>query len=95
MNYTLSDLRKKEVIDIDNGIMLGRVDDIEIGENSKANAIIVYGRPKLFGIFGRDKDLIIDFCDISLIGRDTILVSGGLLYENTIDEGVFYKNSSK
>lgn len=75
MNYTLSDLRRKEVIDISTGAMLGRVDDIEISTaDSTLEAMIVFGRPKLFGLLGRDDDIIINKSQIDLVGRDAVLV---------------------
>lgn len=75
MKYTLSDLKRKEVVDITTGIMLGRVDDIEINAaDSTLEAMIVFGRPRLFGIFGRDDDIIIDKSNIKLVGRDAVLV---------------------
>ncbi len=75
MNYTLSDLKRKEVVDVRSGIMLGRVDDIEInGADSSLKSMIVFGRPKMFGILGRDQDIIIKNSQVTLVGRDCILV---------------------
>lgn len=95
MNYTLSDLKQKEVIDLRTGTMLGRVDDIEISEDSSVRSMIVYGRPRFFGFGNRDQDLIIKFSDIDLIGKDTILVSNDFLYDRTIDTQNISKFSSK
>ncbi len=95
MNYTLNELKSKEVIDLKSGAMLGRVDDIEIGEDSSVQSMIVYGRPKLFGFLGRDQDMIIDFKDVSLIGRDTILVTNNFLYNSTIEGHNKHKILSK
>lgn len=86
MNYTLSDLKRKEVVETRSGIMLGRVDDIEIcADNSTVKSMIVYGRPKLFGILGRDNDIIISNNQIDLIGRDAILVSVDNLSDITMN----------
>ncbi len=86
MNYTLSDLKRKEVVETRSGIMLGRVDDIEIcADNSTVKSMIVYGRPKLFGILGRDNDIIISNEQIDLIGRDAILVSVDNLSDITMN----------
>lgn len=85
MNYTLSELKQKEVIDLRTGTMLGRVDDIEICEDSSVKSVIVYGRPRFFGFGSRDQDIIIKFSDIDLIGKDTILVSNDFLYDRTIE----------
>ncbi len=71
-----AELRNKEVININTGIKLGYVDDIEINtENASIINMIVYGRPKFFGLFGHEDDLLISFDNIQLIGEDTILVS--------------------
>ena len=72
----LSDLKNKEVINIINGVKLGFVDDVEINtEKATVLAFIVYGRPRFFGIFGRDDDIIIKCDEINLIGQDAILVN--------------------
>ena len=95
MNYTLNELKSKEVIDMKSGAMLGRVDDIEIGEDSSVHSMIVYGRPKLFGFLGRDQDIIIDFKDVNLIGRDTILITNNFLCNSTIEGHIKTKILSK
>ena len=95
MNYTLSELKQKEVIDLRTGTMLGRVDDIEISDDSSVKSVIVYGRPRFFGIGSRDQDLVIKFSDIDLIGKDTILISNDFLYDRTIESRNIGKFSSK
>ncbi|MGN1456804.1 MAG: YlmC/YmxH family sporulation protein [Acutalibacteraceae bacterium] len=70
------DLRHKEVINSKNGFRLGCVDDVEINTcDARLIAIIIYGRPKCFGLFGREDDIVIRWENIELIGEDTILVS--------------------
>ena len=69
------DFRHKEVINSCDGSRLGFVDDLEVDTNSsKVVAIIVYGRPRFFGLFGRTSDFIIPWDNICLVGEDTILV---------------------
>lgn len=69
------DLRCKEVINIKDGTRIGFVDDIEFETcTAKILRIIVYGRARFFGLFGREDDVIIDWCDIEVIGTDTVLV---------------------
>lgn len=76
MVCSLGDLRNKEVINIKNGAKLGYVDDVEINmADASVIALVVYGRPRFFGLFGREDDLIIKCDEIELIGEDTILVS--------------------
>lgn len=70
------DLRHKEVINSKNGCRLGCVDDVEVDTcNARLIAIIVYGRPKCFGLLGREEDIVIRWENIELIGEDTILVN--------------------
>ena len=57
------------------GRRLGCVSDVEINTCSgEVLAIIIYGRNKFFGLFGRCEDVYIKWCDIQVIGEDTILV---------------------
>lgn len=71
----LNDLKRKEVIDITNGERLGFIDDIEIDtESSGVMALIIYGRPRFFGILGRDDDIVVKCDEIAVIGKDTILI---------------------
>ena len=75
MSCRIAELRHKEVINQSDGMRLGFVDDVEIDtKNACLISIIIYGRPKLFGILGRHDDLVIPWGSICLIGEDTILV---------------------
>lgn len=75
MTCSLSDLRYKEVINVCDGTKLGYVDDVEFDtQRCAVVALIVYGRERFFGFFGRCDDIIIPFSEIVLIGEDTILV---------------------
>lgn len=76
MIYSLESLRRREVIDIKTGERLGFIDDAEINiETSQTVALIIYGRERLFGLFGRENDIIIPCNKINVIGEDVILVS--------------------
>lgn len=73
MDITFSELRSKEVVNINDGRRLGRVCDIVIsGENCTVVALIVPNERKLFR--GKD-DLVIPWKQIKRIGDDCILVS--------------------
>lgn len=75
MPCRLQELRKKEVINVSTGCRIGYVDDLEIDTKcAKVIALIVYGRPRLFGLFGRNDDCMIAWEKIRLIGEDAILV---------------------
>ena len=97
MKCTLRELRGKDVVETKTGSLLGRIDDLEINrESSKVESVIVYGRPRLFGLLGRDSDIIIPFSDIELIGRDTILISKDSLIEYKDSQiGVPYQEGVK
>ena len=70
------DLRRKEVINIKNGLRIGFVSDVDIDLcNAKIVSIIIYGKLKLFGLLGRYDDVIIKWEDVSVVGEDTILVN--------------------
>lgn len=75
MKCSLSDLRNKEVIDVKTGEKLGFVDDVEIStDTATVESLIIYGRPRMMGVLGREDDIVIKCRDIQLIGDDTILV---------------------
>lgn len=75
------ELRHKEVINSSDGCRIGFVDDVEVDTvTSQVRAIIVFGRPRCFGLLGRNEDVIIPWSDIQLIGEDTILVSTNMKF---------------
>ncbi len=70
-----SDLKVKEVIDINDGKRLGAITDIEIDiESGRLTAIVVPGPGKFLGFFGRNEDIVIPWDKINKIGADVILV---------------------
>lgn len=72
----ITDLRYKEVVNVRDGSCLGYVSDIEVDTvTAKVVSLIIFGRCKLFGLFFREDDIIIRWCDIEIIGEDTILVN--------------------
>lgn len=76
MNCRIVDIKNKEVINIKDGSRLGCINDLEIDMNcAKIVAIVIFGRPKCFGIFGREEDIVIRWDEIEIIGDDAILVS--------------------
>lgn len=76
MGCSITELRNKEVICKVNGTRIGNVDDVEIDvTNGKLESIIIYGKNRLIGLWGKTDDIIIPWCDIDIIGADTILVN--------------------
>lgn len=75
MIYRLEELRKKEVIDIVTGERLGYIDDAEMNiEKSAVQSFVIYGRERLFGILGREDDVVIPCSEIKVVGNDVILI---------------------
>lgn len=71
----IADLREKEVINIKDGCRLGFVTDVEIDiRNGCITKIIIAGPCKIFGLFGRETEYVISWCDIKKIGDDIIIV---------------------
>ena len=71
----LEELCRKDVINVKDGCRLGYICDFEIDPaGGQICSLIIYGRSKCFGLFGREDDIIIPWCDIQTIGDDTILV---------------------
>ena len=70
----ISELREKEIINIRNGNRLC-VCDVEFDNvTGKIIAIIIYGKCKFLGVFGRGEDIKIYWEQIRIIGDDIILV---------------------
>ena len=75
------DLKTKDVVSIVTGQNIGRADDIEFDEKTAViHNIVIFGRPKFFGIFGREKDLKISWKDIVTIGKDVVLINAPEIY---------------
>ncbi len=72
---TLKDLCTKDIIDIKTGTNYGRADDLEFSPSEALlQKMILHGRPKLFGLLGKEKDVFIDWSKIVTIGEDAVLV---------------------
>ena len=72
---TFRELCTKEVVQLKDGACLGRVDDVELdADTARIGSLLLLGRPRLFGLLGRDETLTIPWADIERIGLDAILV---------------------
>ena len=77
----ISEIRDKEIININNGERMGYAYDFELDlDQGIIVGIVMSGTSKVLGLFGRSEDLIIDWRNIIKIGTDTILVD----YDNEI-----------
>lgn len=71
-----SDLREKEVININDGTRLGLIEDVEVNlDKGRIEALIVPGNGGLFSLFSnKSSDYVISWKNIIRIGSDVILV---------------------
>ena len=70
------DLKDKKVVCVKRGCVIGSVSDIEINSDTGAIvSVIIYGRSRFMGLFGRENDIVIPWSEISVIGSETILVT--------------------
>ena len=89
MSCRIGDLRNKEVINMKDGARIGFVCDVELDLHSaRLLSIVVYGKLRLFGLLGRQRDVVIPWEAITLIGGDTVLVDFEEKKERR-EEGVF------
>ena len=74
----ISELKQREVININDGKRLGIVYDVEIDmEKGKIDAIVMPGTGRVMGIFSRESDVVVSWENIKKIGTDVILIDGG------------------
>lgn len=71
----IDEMKQKQVVDVGSGTVIGFLSDIEFDTNSGSlTSIVIFGRPKALGLFGKEDDIIIPFSSIEVIGEETILV---------------------
>lgn len=76
MNCRIADLRNKQVVCVKNGCVLGFVSDVDINtESGELEALIIFGRLRFLGLFGREDDIVIPWNEIKVIGQETVLVN--------------------
>ena len=75
MKITLEEIRRKAVVNMLDGACFGYADDLVADtETKQVLALLIRGRLKLFGILGREEDVLIPWEKIETIGKDAILV---------------------
>ena len=72
----IDEMKNKQVVCIRDGCVLGYISDIELDtEKGTLTSIVIYGKLRFFGLFGREEDIVIPFDEIKVIGAETVLVS--------------------
>ena len=75
METRIAELRYKEVISVEDGTRYGYVGDMAIDlESGQVRALVVPGRRRFFGLFGREEDKVIPWTSVRRFGEDIILV---------------------
>lgn len=83
MDTRMGQLRLKEVISIGDGCRFGYVGDLELElDSGQVSALIIPGRLRLFGLLGREEDVVIPWQSVRRFGEDTILVDEIRVPEN-------------
>jgi YlmC/YmxH family sporulation protein len=73
--FRISDLRRKDVINENDGSKLGFVYDIEIDINTgKIEAVILPGESRFLGFFVRSEEIVLPWEKIKKIGLDVIII---------------------
>lgn len=90
MANLLSELCEKEIVNMKDGAILGRIGDLELDASAASvKAMIVPGRLKCFGLLGREENVVIPWEKIEIIGCDTILVCVEPGYNRKKKRGLF------
>ncbi len=71
----MNSLYDKEIISIIDGSRIGEIYDVDVEESSgRIINLIVSGRLRFFGLFGRKEPTIIPWEQVRVVGEETILV---------------------
>ena len=72
---TIRELCEKEEGQLEQCVCLGRADDLNFAPaTARLQSLILLGRPRLFGLLGREENLTIPWQEIETIGTDAVLV---------------------
>lgn len=75
MQFKISDLGLRDIVNLVDGSKLGPVKDVIIDtETGKVLALVMSGSRKYFGVLGAGRDVVVSWENIKKIGVDTVLV---------------------
>lgn len=73
--FKVSDLARKDIINIVDGVKLGSVKDMHMDPDSgMVQALVLQGGNKYLRLFGVRNDVVVPWDKIKKIGQDTVLV---------------------
>lgn len=83
MIYNVADFKNKQVVSMETGTVLGFIGELEIDITTGTVAnIVIFGKQKLYGVLGREEDIQIPWSNIEVIGEETVLVKGPIVFKN-------------
>ena len=89
---TLMGLCRKDVIQLQKGIKLGRADDLKVNDKTaRLEGMILFGRPRLFGLLGRQPDVFIPWEEVETVGTDVIFVNTELPEQQPQPRGIWHR----
>ena len=74
MFYSLEEIGRKDIIDVENGCRIGFVRDIEFNQDGMAQSLTVEKTNSKANPFRKGETVKINWTDIVVIGKETILV---------------------
>ncbi|MEE0840586.1 MAG: YlmC/YmxH family sporulation protein [Acutalibacteraceae bacterium] len=84
MIYNVADFKNKQVVSTETGAVMGYVGELEIDTDTGSVAnIVIFGKQRLYGILGREEDIIIPWGNIEVIGDETVLIKGPVALKNS------------
>lgn len=74
----ISELRDRDVVNVNDGRRLGIISDVDLDtESGRITAIILPGEGGFMGVIGKKQEFVIPWESIVKVGVDTILVDYG------------------
>lgn len=71
----LSDLQRKEIVDINSGKKVGRIIDVEINEEDGSMINLIIEKTKyLKSVFSNESETLVQYKQIKKMGEDVILI---------------------
>ncbi|GLY10566.1 YlmC/YmxH family sporulation protein [Bacillus badius] len=71
----ISDFQLKDIVNVANGKKLGNISDIHLNLTAGTiDSIVISTSGKIFGLFGKEEEIVIPWSQIVKIGEDVILV---------------------
>ena len=90
----IAQLQYKEIIDMASGARYGFASDVELDlERGAVEAVVIQGRPRLWGLLGREPDLVVPWSAVRRVGEDIILVDTASLDGFQRDNADFFLNN--